>query len=400
VHLTDVRDGLIRGVRTVALMLLSWLLLVLTVLVAGFLLALPFTGLEGLWRTGSATALVLSTAGTVVILINAAYQDGRPDNLPPVVLRVAVRVASVLLTPLILIAAWGLSLRIGQHGLTPDRIIAVACAVVGAVYAIGYGRAALVTLARKGSGWMKALEPTNIAAAGLSVLIILALFSPIADPARVSVGDQMNRLKDGRVAPDRFDYAFLRFDGGKTGEAALAELAASPDDRIASAARRARATKERYALADKPPEAVGDLNIIVVPAGSVLPPSFADTLPPTEAWRSCLPKGKDGCVARLDDLDDDGRPEILVAHRFAINLFTQGDDGRWSLQGAYTPRNCPGADPAPDARDLLRHGPLQPATPRWPTAVSGGNWSFITKEDCPGRPDVEVETIPLGKSAR
>jgi hypothetical protein len=46
VHLTDVRDGLIRGVRAVALMLLSWLLLVMTVLATGFLAALPFTGLK------------------------------------------------------------------------------------------------------------------------------------------------------------------------------------------------------------------------------------------------------------------------------------------------------------------------------------------------------------------
>ena len=87
VHLTDVRDGLIRGVRTVALMLLSWLLLVITVLVGGFLLALPFTGLDGLWETGSATALVLSAAAALIVLINTAYQDGRPDHRPPVVLR-------------------------------------------------------------------------------------------------------------------------------------------------------------------------------------------------------------------------------------------------------------------------------------------------------------------------
>ena len=103
VQLTDVRGGLIRGVRTVALMLLSWLLLVITVLVAGFLAALPFTGLDGLWKTGSATALVLSAAAALIVLINTAYQDGREDNLPPAALRLAVRVASVLLTPLILI---------------------------------------------------------------------------------------------------------------------------------------------------------------------------------------------------------------------------------------------------------------------------------------------------------
>ena len=95
VQLTDVRDGLIRGVRTVALMLLSWLLLVITVLVAGFLAALPFTGLDGLWETRSATALVLSAAAALIVLINTAYQDGRPDNLPPAALRYGVRAASV-----------------------------------------------------------------------------------------------------------------------------------------------------------------------------------------------------------------------------------------------------------------------------------------------------------------
>ena len=103
VHLTDVRDGLIRGVRSVVLMLLSWLLLLMTVLAAGFLAALPFTGLQGLWETGSATALVLSAAAALIILINTAYQDGRADNLPPAVLRVTVRVAAVLLTPLVII---------------------------------------------------------------------------------------------------------------------------------------------------------------------------------------------------------------------------------------------------------------------------------------------------------
>jgi hypothetical protein len=68
VHLTDVRDGLIRGVRTVALMLLSWLLLVMTVLAAGFLAALPFTGLQALWETGNATSLVLAAAAALIIL--------------------------------------------------------------------------------------------------------------------------------------------------------------------------------------------------------------------------------------------------------------------------------------------------------------------------------------------
>jgi ABC-type amino acid transport system permease subunit len=86
---------------------------------------------------------VLASAGALIVLINTAYQDGRADNLPPLALRIAVQVASVLLTPLIVLAVWGLMLRIGQYGLTPDRIIAAACALVGAAYAAGYGLAAV-----------------------------------------------------------------------------------------------------------------------------------------------------------------------------------------------------------------------------------------------------------------
>src|ERR1700741_5139912 len=43
IHLTDVRIDLVRGARTLALTLLSWLLPVLTILTVGLLFALPFT---------------------------------------------------------------------------------------------------------------------------------------------------------------------------------------------------------------------------------------------------------------------------------------------------------------------------------------------------------------------
>ncbi|WP_262423631.1 DUF4153 domain-containing protein [Brevundimonas denitrificans] len=76
---------------------------------------------------------MLSAAAALIILINAAYQDGEPDGAPPVVLQWAARIAGVLLVPLIGLALWGLALRIGQHGLTPERIIAAACVLVGAV---------------------------------------------------------------------------------------------------------------------------------------------------------------------------------------------------------------------------------------------------------------------------
>lgn len=370
VHLTDVREGLIRGVRTVALMLLSWLLLVLTVLVAGFLAALPFTGLEGLWRTGSATALVLSAAAALIILINTAYQDGRPDNLPPAVLRAAVRVASVLLTPLILIAVWGLSLRIGQHGLTPERIIACACALVGAAYAVGYGVAALRPLIRPGARWMKPLEPTNIAVAILTVAVILALFSPLADPARMSAADQVARLTSGKVAPDRFDYAFLRFESGKAGDRALKGLEASPNPEIARRAREARAADAAYELSSPPPETPAFKPVVEAwPETQTLPPTFVGSFKGSGMLAGC--RDKRDCVATQIDLNGDGQAEILMATAHFIVLYARSPDDSWYEEGSYTALRC-SPESSEDARDLLRAGKIQPRPSAWPDLDTGG----------------------------
>ena len=332
VQLTDVRDGLIRGVRTVALMLLSWLLPVIAVLVAGFLLALPFTGLDGLWGTRSATALVLSSAAALIILINTAYQDGRPDNLPPRALRVGVRAASVLVAPLVGLAFWGLMLRIGQHGLTPDRIIALACASVGAVYAVGY----LLAAVRRGE-WMKPLERTNVAAAVLSVAVILALFSPALDPARLSAANQTARLERGAVAAGDFDFDFLRFESGKAGRAALDRLTRSED---AEVARLAKAAKQRDARTfDTPAEMrrrAQGVRITPV-AGQTVPEGFTDQM---EAMSELLIFCSDGrpCILRQLDLDGDGRQEALVAAERVVMAFGRSEDGQWRALGRYTPR--------------------------------------------------------------
>lgn len=362
VHLTDVRDGLIRGVRTVGLMLLSWLLLVMTVLAAGFVAALPFTGLDGLWETGSATSLVLAAAAALIILINAAYQDGRPDNRPPAVLRVAVRVAAVLITPLIVIAVWGLALRIGQHGLTPDRIIAGACALVGAAFAAGYGWAALSPFWRK-SDWMRPLEATTIWAAVLAVALILLLFSPALDPARLSVMDQVARLERGAVAADKFDYHFLRFESGKAGQAALERLTRSDDAAIAAGAVAARKNDDRYRNEGSPDEP--RLAIEIWPIGAPpLPGGFVASANRSGDLDHC--QYANLCLATRRDLDADGAPELLIVGHDNIAVFIATADG-WSLLGRFdqTCRQSTRSDP----REALRTGRLRAVRPVWPDLI-------------------------------
>ena len=219
VQLTDVRVALIRGVRTVGLVLLSWLLPVMTVIVLAFLAALPFTGLAPLFGTRSGASTVLSASAALIVLLSAAYQDG--ETKIPTALRWAGRAAALALVPLVLIAADALWQRVQQYGLTPERIEAIACAVIAAGFAAGYAFAAV----RRTGPWMKPLELTNVVMARVVMLAILLLFTPIADPARLAVDDQVGRLLAGKTPPDKFDFDLLSYKSGHYGSVALSRLA-------------------------------------------------------------------------------------------------------------------------------------------------------------------------------
>jgi hypothetical protein len=98
-HITDVRPAIVRGIRSLLLTLMGWILPVATLIVAGFLLSLPFTGLAPLWATRSAGALMLTGAALLVVLINAAWQDGAALPDAPAPIRAASRLACLLLLP-------------------------------------------------------------------------------------------------------------------------------------------------------------------------------------------------------------------------------------------------------------------------------------------------------------
>lgn len=331
VHLTDVRPAVVQGVRVVALTLLAWLTPLMAVLAGGFLLALPFTGLQPLWQTKAAATILLSAASMLILLVNAAYQDG--EKPPTAVLRWAVQAAGVILVPLVVLAGIGLWLRIHQYGLTPQRILASAWAVIVVAYAAGYGFAAV-----RPGGWMKPLERTNVAAAWLILLVVALLFTPIADPARLSVADQVGRLEAGRIKPEAFDYIFLRFRAARYGREALAKLAARKDA-IGSLA--ATAQKQQY-LWQAPAVAPQQLasHFTVYPVGSTLPEGFTDQ-DWTTTYLPCVQTVDKRCDAYLVDLDGDGAPEVLVAAFSNENLFVfdRGPDGKWSQTGYLN--GCP-----------------------------------------------------------
>ena len=223
-HLTDVKPDIVRGIRQLMLTLLSWILPVIALLASGFLASLPVTGLAPLWATRQATAVLLGTAAALVILINTAFQSGERSEAVPRAVRACARLACVLLLPIVGIALYALSLRIGQYGWTSHRVIASACVLVAGGYAMGYLWAALDR-----GGWLRPVAHVNVWATWLILAVLMALFSPLADPARLSVSDQLARLRDGRTSAGDFDYLYLRFDAGRHGHQALQALARGQD---------------------------------------------------------------------------------------------------------------------------------------------------------------------------
>ncbi|MDO8295839.1 MAG: DUF4153 domain-containing protein [Caulobacter sp.] len=339
VQLTDVRHALIRGVRTVALTLLSWLLPVLVFLTGAFMASLPFTGLEPLWATKSAASILLSAAATMIILINAAYQDGEPDEPAPVILRWAARVGGLLLVPLVAVAAYALWLRVHQYGLTPDRIIAGACVIAGVCYAVGYGVAAVLP-----GVWMKRLELTNVITAFVVVGLILALFSPIADPARLSVNDQMARLAAGKVAADKVDYRFLRFESERYGMAALKTLKAKGGE-TGKRATEALTLKERYRRAVEEQPRARDMasQVTVWPKDRALPGSFVNRRWDDDPRSPTRCDGQDDkCEATFADVNGDGHEEILLAFSGAVTVYEEATPNVWRVVGWTDSLNCEG----------------------------------------------------------
>jgi len=373
VHVTDVRSQMVRGARTLALSLLSWLAPVLTGFAAAFLLALPFTGLAPLWATRSATGTMLAVCAGLVVLINAAYQDGERPGFPPAALKWSVRLAGVVLAPLVVIAAYGLALRIGQYGLSPSRIYVAAALLVAAAYAAGYLWAALTP-----GPWMKRLEAANWLTAHLAVATFLVVFSPLLDPARLSVADQVRRLERGAVSAATFDYGFLHFGSGRWGRAELARLAAGQsagaDAAVADAARAELKRKNRW---DPERVAPGELDVIEAPAGP-LPAGFLN-----QSWahdenpaRGCRP-GPGACQAIVGDLDGAPGPEVVVFAGGLRRVFGERD-GRWAEIGALYGEDC-----AWD-QEALREGRFQfraPA-PRRELELAGRRLAFAERQGC------------------
>jgi len=348
VHITDVRPALLRGARNLGLTLLAWITPLMTLIGGGFLVALLFTGLAPLWATKYSASLLLNADVLMLLALNAAYKDGDPKNHPPLVVRGAARGGAVVMLAFAVIAAYAIHLRVSQYGWTQQRVHAAAINVILLVYAAGYVWAAV-----RSARWMQRLERVNIAGSLGVVAVAFALFTPIADPARIAVDSQVARLARHAVKPEQFDFQSLRFQSGRFGAEALNRLIRSDRPDVRDRALRAvTMTEQRYAAPDEAAPTLTEpplSHAVIFPKGAVLPQDFV-AQSKDESGRNCLANGSP-CEIYVLMLPSSSDPAVIVYTPPSAKdwgdaramIWTRGAIGKWDRKLFDGIENCEAA---------------------------------------------------------
>jgi hypothetical protein len=364
------RETTIHGIYCALLQIMGWLLPLAALLAVCFLAALPFTGLQPLWKTGHAGALLLTLQGFLLLLFNAAWQDGSGEPLPPRWLRRPLAWAMALLPAYAGLNAYSLGLRVGQYGWSGERVWAALLILVCGFYGLGYAYAAL----RRNDAWMAGVAQVNVAAALLLAVLLAATATPLLDPERIGVASQVGRLLAGDVKAEVFDYRYLRFDAGRYGALALqrlAKLEGHPQaEEIRKKAAAAQLQKNRYqdgVRSDWTPEEIA-ANLDVYPPGASLEASFLRHLAAkvnAEPWScSCLHERDGRCFLLVLDLNGDGSAEHILADNAYRGEVFQRQGEAWSRAGEIVLTSGNAGDGDAMKRDLDA-GKLRLREPDW-----------------------------------
>jgi len=377
--------------RQILLAVFKALLPLLALVALMFLASLPFTGLESLRRTSSAVEALLWLLILLVLFTNAVYQDGERGWPYPYALRRMVEAALLAMPVHAALALYLLWLRIVKDGWTVGGVWAFVLMLVLSGYTLGYAACVL----RPRPRWLHPLAGVNKAMSWVVVGVIVLANSPLLDPQRIAVNDQIARLRASLPAkPERNALLDLRFDFGRRGYEALLALRGEPEiiasgtdkviDEVLGREQRFGAPRidEHTLISD-----VATLREqIVLAEGS---------LALDERWwqqlasgvlrpRECRQRLKE-CIARRQDLNGNGRQEVLLcevqgSYRTECWVHAQDDHGVWRNAGTvnFLGHGYRGGTRTLSLRDALVQGKLETHHQRWPDlSLDGGQPSAI-----------------------
>ena len=322
------RAAFVITLRNHWLTLTAWLLPLVGLIGSAFVLT-SLAGVDKLFERGLSAFFLLWFAAFWVKFFNSAFQDGQ--TAPPfgAGLQKILPYTAVALLAITGLAAWALLLRVGQHGLTPDRVWGLLVASVALCYGVGYA----FSLIRK-THWMSSMAHANVLAALMMCVGIVLLLSPVLDARRLSTNSQMTRLNAGRINVADFDLHALT-EQGRFGQDALQGLAQQKNAKgdatpLALRAKEAIESARRYRRYSwgETPNKFGDLPVAdlrerldIYPQGTTLPEDFLGFLKADiRSWESWI--RRDSCFDQSDknlrcsllqlDLNHDGQPEMIL----------------------------------------------------------------------------------------
>ena len=187
---------------------------------AVFLVALPFRGLDGLVSGLSPAGLLLAmVAGGIGLVSIAVDQSDADATQSPLLLRCTQGLALVL--PLVAgLALYAIWIRVGDYGWTPGRIFILLVAGIGVAYGLVYAGSVL-----RGGPWMERIRQGNIRMALLVVALAALWLTPVLNAERISAASQLARFEAGKTPVAALDVQALR-SWGKPGAAAITALEA------------------------------------------------------------------------------------------------------------------------------------------------------------------------------
>ncbi len=190
--------------------LFAVLLVPATIAATAFIAALPFTGLAAIWSAAGGSGQLIGVAALLLLFLNAQYRDGRwmQADAPHRWALWSMGWAAALIAIFAGLAAYGVGLRIAQHGLSPARIWAGLAVGLLLIYGIGYSLGWFIASIRPGRpqfGW----DRVNVGAALVVIGCLVVLSLPYSVPAALTAYHQLYRLESGAVSPRDFDAAVL-----------------------------------------------------------------------------------------------------------------------------------------------------------------------------------------------
>jgi len=358
---------------------------VLAVMGSIFVAVLPFTGLQVLWDTGHANALLLTLAGFTLLFINIAYQEGTElEQLKPWLLR-TMQVLMLLLPVFSLLALYAVYLRIEQYGLMPVRFYGFLFALVLSLLAFAYVYVGVRQYPR-----FTHLSGINKTFSLLIISLAVLLHTPLLDPLALSTSHQYHRLVSGQADPDTFDYAALRFKLGYAGNARLQQLEGADlpfqikvDEQLKQLAKADwyygfRRQQENPKLQRK--------LLTVLPAERALPEALWQVMYEHGRYKNRVCTEQQHCVAYAINLDIDESLEYVLlipgnGNYELLELYDTNKAGNWQFVENLRPaKGMPHNVQVSALAKAMQRGQVQPKKPPYYDDLAIGEYRFYAWE--------------------